>query len=353
MHCHNDLGLAVANSLRAIEAGARQVECTINGIGERAGNAAMEEIVMAIRTRHDLLPYAQPDRHPAHHARLAPGQRGHRLRGPEQQGDRRRQRVRPRGRHPSGRHAQGRRHLRDHAPRGRRPVALEPGDGQAFRPPRLPQEARRARLRARRQRARRGVRALQGAGRQEEGDLRRGPDRADRRRDPDHRPADQGGRIWRSRCGSRPKSLARIVLEIDGAERAAEAEGSGPVDATFNAIQQLVPHTATLSLFQIHAVTEGTDAQAEVTRAAGGERQDGQRPGGRDRHNSGFGACLCDGVKQTFSQTGKNSTSCPVRVTAPARVRPGRGTRRVGSGRLGDADVASATAAPAGLGPDP
>ncbi|GIS99662.1 MAG: 2-isopropylmalate synthase [Acidimicrobiales bacterium] len=52
-HCHNDLGLAVANSLAAVEAGARQVECTINGIGERAGNAAMEEIVMAIRTRPD------------------------------------------------------------------------------------------------------------------------------------------------------------------------------------------------------------------------------------------------------------------------------------------------------------
>lgn len=52
-HCHNDLGLAVANSLAALEAGARQVECTINGLGERAGNAALEEIVMALRTRHD------------------------------------------------------------------------------------------------------------------------------------------------------------------------------------------------------------------------------------------------------------------------------------------------------------
>ncbi len=52
-HCHNDLGLAVANSLAAVEAGARQVECTINGLGERAGNAALEEIVMALRTRHD------------------------------------------------------------------------------------------------------------------------------------------------------------------------------------------------------------------------------------------------------------------------------------------------------------
>ena len=53
VHCHNDLGLAVANSLAGVEAGARQVECTINGIGERAGNAALEEIVMALKTRHD------------------------------------------------------------------------------------------------------------------------------------------------------------------------------------------------------------------------------------------------------------------------------------------------------------
>ncbi len=57
VHCHNDLGLAVANSLAAIEAGARQVECTINGIGERAGNAALEEIVMALRVRADRLPF--------------------------------------------------------------------------------------------------------------------------------------------------------------------------------------------------------------------------------------------------------------------------------------------------------
>lgn len=56
VHCHNDLGLAVANSLAAVKAGAMQVECTINGIGERAGNAAMEEIVMAIKTRRDFYP---------------------------------------------------------------------------------------------------------------------------------------------------------------------------------------------------------------------------------------------------------------------------------------------------------
>src|SRR5476649_2139735 len=57
VHCHDDLGMAVANSLAGVNAGARQIECTINGIGERAGNAALEEIVMAIKTRNDVLPY--------------------------------------------------------------------------------------------------------------------------------------------------------------------------------------------------------------------------------------------------------------------------------------------------------
>src|SRR3546814_15991942 len=57
VHCHNDLGLAVANSLAAVGAGARQVECTINGLGERAGNAALEEIVMALRTRPDAMQF--------------------------------------------------------------------------------------------------------------------------------------------------------------------------------------------------------------------------------------------------------------------------------------------------------
>lgn len=60
VHCHNDLGLAVANSIAALEAGARQVECTINGIGERAGNASLEEIVMALKVRRDLMNYYTP-----------------------------------------------------------------------------------------------------------------------------------------------------------------------------------------------------------------------------------------------------------------------------------------------------
>jgi len=55
VHCHNDLGLGVANSIAAIKAGATQIECTVNGIGERAGNAALEEIVMALKTRKTFL----------------------------------------------------------------------------------------------------------------------------------------------------------------------------------------------------------------------------------------------------------------------------------------------------------
>jgi 2-isopropylmalate synthase len=58
VHCHDDLGLAVANSLAAVNAGARQIECTINGIGERSGNCALEEVVMAIKTRNDRYPYS-------------------------------------------------------------------------------------------------------------------------------------------------------------------------------------------------------------------------------------------------------------------------------------------------------
>ena len=125
-------------------------------------------------------------------------------------------------------------------------------------------EALGAGLRARRQRADRGLCPVQDARGQEEGDLRRGSGRAGRRRDPGQRSADQGAGID-VHCGSRPKSLAAIALEIGGERREAQAQGDGPVDATFNAIKQLVPHSATLALFQIHAVTEGTDAQAEVT----------------------------------------------------------------------------------------
>ena len=73
VHCHNDLGLAVANSMAAIENGARQVECTINGIGERAGNASMEEIVMILKTRADKYPLLHEHQHPGNLQDQPPG----------------------------------------------------------------------------------------------------------------------------------------------------------------------------------------------------------------------------------------------------------------------------------------
>ena len=66
-------------------------------------------------------------------------------------------------------------------------------------------------------------------------------------------------------CGSKIRPTAELELEVDGVRRSAVQTGDGPVDATFKAIRQIFPHEAGLPLFQIHAVTEGTDAQAEVT----------------------------------------------------------------------------------------
>ena len=135
-HCHDDLGLAVANSLAAIAAGAGQVECTMNGIGERAGNAALEEIVMASQVRGSAprvpLQRGVAGDLPHQPAALLPDRRL----SPAQQGDRGAQRLRPRGRDPPARHAAERAHLRDHPARDGGHSALDPGAGQALRPAR-------------------------------------------------------------------------------------------------------------------------------------------------------------------------------------------------------------------------
>ena len=184
VHCHNDLGLAVANSLAGLEGGARQIECTINGIGERAGNAALEEVVMAIRTRGDVAALRHRHRLRTWLTRASKQVVGrHRLSGAVQQGDRRPERLRARERHPSGRHAEECLDLRDHDARERRRQQDLAGDGQAFRPPRLQGEAARTGLRARRQRPAGRVQALQGSRRPQEAHLRRGSRRAGRRGD--------------------------------------------------------------------------------------------------------------------------------------------------------------------------
>ncbi len=111
VHCHNDLGLAVANSLAALGEGARQVECTINGIGERAGNTALEEVVMALRTRQDFYGLTTG----INTRLLVPGQpeavADYRQSSAAQQGYCRPKRVRARSRDPPRRHAEGARAL--------------------------------------------------------------------------------------------------------------------------------------------------------------------------------------------------------------------------------------------------
>ncbi len=110
-HSHNDLGLAVANTLAAVAAGVRQIECTINGIGERAGNASLEEVVMAIRTRHDAVACKTGVVTREHPEDQQTAGDHHRVRRAAEQGDRRPQRLRARERHPPGRRAEERRDL--------------------------------------------------------------------------------------------------------------------------------------------------------------------------------------------------------------------------------------------------
>ncbi|MSP88040.1 MAG: 2-isopropylmalate synthase [Alphaproteobacteria bacterium] len=264
VHCHNDLGLAVANSLAAVAVGARQVECTINGLGERAGNAALEEIIMALRTRADAMPYTtgvksehitkasrlvstitgfvvQPNKaivganafaHESgiHQDGVLKHAQTYEIMTPESVGLNRSNIVM--GKH-SGRHA-FRAKLKD--------LGFELGDN-----------------------------ALNDA-------FRRFKDLADKKKhvyDEDIVALvdDEIGRAndrirfvsLQVVCGSKGPQTAELELEIDGQALHTKASGDGPVDATFNAIKALFPHEATLRLFQVNAVTEGTDAQAEVT----------------------------------------------------------------------------------------
>ena len=119
-HCHDDLGLAVANSLAAVRGGCRQVECTINGVGERAGNASLEEIVMVTRVRGDRVPYTTNIETTALFPTRSVAVRADPRAGAVEQGDRRPQRICARSGHPSGWGHQGPSHLRDHAPGRRR-----------------------------------------------------------------------------------------------------------------------------------------------------------------------------------------------------------------------------------------
>jgi len=264
VHCHNDLGLAVANSLLALDAGARQIECTINGIGERAGNCALEEVVMAMRVRNDRLRYdsrvvtqeimkasrlisaitgfqVQPNKaivgmnafaHESgiHQDGVLKNAQTYEIMRPEDVGLIRSNLVM--GKH-SGRHA-FKKKLEE--------LGYDLGEN-----------------------------ALNDA-------FIRFKALADKKKDVFDEDlvalvddgihnSDQQVRFISLyvQCGSKIRPTAELELEVEGVRQSAVSVGDGPVDATFKAIRQIFPHDAGLSLFQLHAVTEGTDAQAEVT----------------------------------------------------------------------------------------
>ncbi|WP_310619123.1 2-isopropylmalate synthase [Flexibacterium corallicola] len=264
VHCHNDLGLAVANSLAGVDGGARQIECTVNGLGERAGNAALEEVVMAIRTRSDVLPYtcevdpkymtrasklvSAVSSFPVQYNKAIVGKNAfahesgihqdgmlknaetYEIMRPEDVGVRATSLVM--GKH-SGRHA-----FKDKLTE----LGYELGDN-AF------QEA-----------------------------FRRFKELADRKKnvyDEDIQALVEDEITVQGEtvkvialtviAGTGGPQKAILTMDVNGRHETREANGDGPVDATFNAIKAIWPHDATLQLYQVHAVTEGTDAQAEVS----------------------------------------------------------------------------------------
>jgi len=263
-HCHNDLGLAVANSLAGVSAGARQIECTINGLGERAGNAALEEIVMALKTRNDVLPFTTGIKTPLlmRASKLVstvsafPVQYNKAIVGKNAF-------AHEAGIHQDGmlKNAQTYEIMRP-ADVGVRETSLVMGKHSGRHAFRQKLEELGFVL---------GDNALEDA-------FRRFKDLADRKKhvfDEDIEALVEDEVAAASElihvialtviAGTGGPQKAIITLDVDGRHETRESTGNGPVDATFNAIRSIVPNEARLQLYQVHAVTEGTDAQAEVS----------------------------------------------------------------------------------------
>ncbi|WP_296419451.1 2-isopropylmalate synthase [Pseudooctadecabacter sp.] len=262
-HCHNDLGMATANSLAAVNGGARQIECTINGLGERAGNTALEEVVMALRVRHDIMPYdtridttkimnisrrvATVSGFPVQFNKAIVGKNAFA--------------------HESGIHQDGMLKNRETF------EVMKPEDvGLSGTSLPLGKHSGRAALRDKLDKLGYTM------GDNELKDIFvRFKDLADRKKEvfdedlialielsdsaEDHLKLKDLTVI----CGMNGPQKATMVLEVEGTDHTVQATGDGPVDATFNAVKQLFPHNARLQLYQVHAVTEGTDAQATVS----------------------------------------------------------------------------------------
>ncbi|MFL5185927.1 MAG: 2-isopropylmalate synthase, partial [Microvirga sp.] len=269
-HCHNDLGLAVANSLAALEGGARQIECTLNGIGERAGNAALEEVVMAIRTRGDVLPYETGIEATmltrasklASAATSFPVQYNKAIVG------------RNAFAHESGIHQDG-------MLKNAQTYEIMTPESVGVSKTSLVMGKHSGRAAFRNKLEELGYSLSDN---QFQDAFERFKELADRKKhvyDEDIEAlVDQNIAMAHDRiklvslhivAGTRGPQRATMRLQVDDRIVIEEQEGNGPVDATFNAIKALVPHEAVLELYQVHAVTEGTDAQAEVSVRLAGE----------------------------------------------------------------------------------
>ncbi len=266
VHCHNDLGLAVANSLAAVMAGARQVECTINGLGERAGNAALEEIVMAVRTRQDEFTCDTriDTTQIVAASKMVSGITGFP--------------VQPNKAivganafaHESGIHQDG-------VLKHRETYEIMRAEDVGWNANKLVlgKHSGRTAFRARLKELGIEVESEQvlNAG------FARFKELADKKHDifdedlhalmsdeavtPEHEYYRLVSLRVCSETGETPH--ARLTLSVGGDEQPAEAEGSGPVDASFGAIENIVKSNAELLLFSVNSITGGTDAQGEVT----------------------------------------------------------------------------------------
>lgn len=264
VHCHDDLGLAVANSLAGVEAGARQVECTINGLGERAGNAALEEVVMAIRTRGDVLPYTTgiDATQLTRASRLVsavtsfPVQYNKAIVG------------RNAFAHESGIHQDG---MLKNA--NTYEIMTPESVGVSKTSLIMGKHSGRAAFKSKLKELgyQLGENAVEDA-------FNRFKALADRKKhvydediealiDQEIASAHDRIRLLSATviAGTMGPQSATITLDIDGEHKTIQATGNGPIDAILNSIKALVPHEAVLELYQVSAVTEGTDAQAEVS----------------------------------------------------------------------------------------
>ncbi len=264
VHCHNDLGLAVANSLAAVGAGARQVECTVNGLGERAGNCSMEEVVMALKTRHDRMPFDTgiKTEYIMRASRLVSQVTGFAVQNNKAI-------VGANAfAHESGIHQDG---MLKHS--GTYEIMTPESVGLIKSNLVMGKHSGRNAFRTKLKELgfELGDNALNDV-------FHRFKALADRKKEVfdedlvalvDDTVQHEAERIkfvaLQVVAGSKGPQSADLELQVDGVTKTVKTEGNGPVDAIFNGIRALVPNEARLQLYQVHAVTGGTDAQAEVT----------------------------------------------------------------------------------------